>query len=57
MGLGKTLSVISLIVTNYKDGQPLVTIDKESSVQQKIVKKVLCYCYALSLKIFFNKTF
>ena len=57
MGLGKTLSVISLIVTNYKDGQPLVTIDKESSVQQKIVKKVICYCYALSLKIFFNKTF
>ena len=41
MGLGKTLSVISLIVTNYKDGQPLVTIDKESSVQQKIVKKFL----------------
>lgn len=49
MGLGKTLSIISLIVTNYKDGQPLVTIDKESSVQHTVVKKVWLFIVILQL--------
>ena len=39
MGLGKTLSIISLIVTNYRDGKPLIEVDKSTGVQQTVTKK------------------
>ncbi len=35
MGLGKTLQIIALIITNFKNGQNLVTIDKTKPLMLK----------------------
>ena len=40
MGLGKTLEMIALIVTNFKNGENLVTVDKTKPVVHDSAGKV-----------------
>lgn len=53
MGLGKTLEIIALIVTNFHEGNPLVTLEDIKPANVNMSKKVQYCTHEWSMTMYF----